>query len=130
MSYTTILSHPLIELDREYPVSQLTLGDLIEQVRLLPPQKTVIALNEGCGYRGFHDDLGFLPRPTLKETTAEELASMLESLVGKTIQGHKGNEYPITLATLLWLGGPGQLTDLQITGISNQTGAIKIRGYY
>ena len=46
----------------ERQATGMTLGALIAELEMLPPERTVRGLGELASYRGYYDDLAFAPR--------------------------------------------------------------------
>jgi hypothetical protein len=83
---------------------QYTLGDVIEVLKLLDPDKIVpIGLGVPYSYRGIYEDLAFRPTRNVSVRTMLENA---QGALGEVFTGYKGGEYVMDELTRCWLAGP------------------------
>jgi hypothetical protein len=91
--------------DLERP-RQLRLGELIEILRGCDPSRVLpIGLGEAHSYRGYYDELAFVPTPN---TSIGQMLERAEGAVGEVFDGWKGGEYRMDLNTPCWLAEGGE----------------------
>ena len=99
----------------------LTLGDAIDQLKVLPSSNTVrfdwngLSPNSEHSYRGYYSDLA-LDWGT-EHCTVRRLLSLCERALGNQYMGYKGGDYLMDAKTPLWAALWGD-TGRAITGIS------------
>jgi hypothetical protein len=85
--------------------TQMTLGELIDHLKALPPEYTVQELKEPRSYRGYYSDLAFEhPQGT---TTAAKALEVAYSALGETFQGYKGGDSTMDRNTPIWFASYG-----------------------
>lgn len=111
---------------RERAESQMTLGDLIHELRQLPPLLEIEGLGELQSYRGYYSDLAFSPtervyepdpeRPGMRRFVEERvprvkahaLLSICEAAMGQVFEGYKGGEFVMGAKAPLWVSAWGE----------------------
>lgn len=106
---------------RERSDTQLTLGELIAQLNVTPPDTQLYGLTEPHSYRGYYSDLAF--ESTGGTIRAAELLAMCQSALGSTFEGYKGGDFMMTKSTPLWVAGYGSCGEKIIS--INQDGTIE-----
>ena len=94
---------------------QLTLGELIDALEIMPDDTEIAGLGVLDSYRGYYCDLAFQP-PTEKETAQTALENC-EDAMGKVFTGYKGGDYMMGATTPLWVAHYG-CTGQKIMAIS------------
>ena len=83
----------------------VTLGDLIEHLRRLPPGMVV---ERGFGrphsYRGYYEDVAFAPEANV---TVGQMLKCAEEALGQTFEGWKGGEFTMKAHTDCWFAERG-----------------------
>jgi hypothetical protein len=87
----------------------LTLGELIDTLRSMPPDAQVANLTFPHSYRGYHEDLAFEQKSGTR--LASELLSDCESSLNKIFFGYKGGEYGMVRETPVWIADYGDTGD-------------------
>lgn len=88
--------------------TQLTLGQLIESLRKMPPDTKISpALTRPHSYRGYYSDLSFMAKEEGEATTAAELLEKCEVALGATFCGYKGGDYFMGPESPLWIAEYG-----------------------
>lgn len=99
----------------------LTLGDLIEQLKVADPSHLVVYDFDGASpsspdsYRGYYCDLSFSPSYTA--ITVTELLKEASDAVGHEFMGYKGGDYTMDADTPLWASPYGSANGRAIMGI-------------
>jgi hypothetical protein len=92
--------------ERERADTQLTLGELIEALKKMPPDAQVANLRDPGSYRGYYSDLYFKRDEGTRP--ASELLSECKAAMGKVFIGYKGGEYVMGSHTPLWIATYGR----------------------
>jgi len=83
----------------------MTLGKLIEYLEEVSPNIIApIGFSSPHSYRGYYDQLAFVPR---RNVTVGKMLADAKYAVGKTFTGWKGGEYKMDLFTDVWLAFMG-----------------------
>ena len=84
----------------------ITLGDIIYLLESCKQKsKTVrIGLGEPMSYRGYYDQLAFVPEYNI---TIAECLHNAKSALGATFEGYKGGEYTMDEGTECWMADYG-----------------------
>lgn len=86
---------------------QMTLGELINNLELLPADSMVEGLINPHSYRGHYIDLAFEP-PT-EQHTAAQVIKTCRSVMGEVLEGYKGGEFQMGRNTPIWIAHTGEL---------------------
>ena len=89
--------------------SQMTLGQLIEALKDLPPDRLVVGFGRPDSYRGYYCDLSF--EPAEAQQGSAELLAICEGCMGRVFQGYKGGDYVMGELTPLWFAEYGETGD-------------------
>lgn len=108
-------------LQRERAVEQMTLGELIEALEMMPEGAEIEGLGNLNSYRGYYSDLAFEPEVGAK--TAAELLETCRAAMGQVFEGYKGGEHVMGAKTPLWLANYGSCGE-KIIGI-NADGTVE-----
>ena len=92
---------------RERAATQMTFGELIERLGQLPPD-TPIAAGDPDSYRGYYSDVALDPT---EESTAGELLVECREMMGRTMTGYKGGDYPVHENCPVWVAPYGSTGD-------------------
>lgn len=84
---------------------QVTLGQLIGQLRAMTPDALITDLANPHSYRGHYDQLAFERQPHVKR--ADEVLSIVESALDQVFKGYKGGSYRMTRDTPVWIAEYG-----------------------
>ena len=76
---------------RERAETQMTLGKLIDALRVMPPEAEIERIKAPHSYRDYYSDLAFEPRQG--RILASELLAICESAMGQVFEGYKGGDY-------------------------------------
>ena len=101
-----LLDHLSAGWQEERAATQMTLGALIELLKVLDPFRMVTGLGKPDSYRGYYSDLAFEPS-TEDITVAELLRVCQEYCMGQCFQGYKGGDFWMTGNTPLWVASYG-----------------------
>lgn len=102
--------------------TQMTLGEIIDVLSALDPDRKVVGLGTLDSYRGYYSDLAFEPDAGWR--TVSELLQECRSAVGKAFEGYKGGEYVMDLDTPLWLSPWGEVSGLKLIGLKTDEDPI------
>jgi hypothetical protein len=83
----------------------LTLGELIDTLRSMPPDTKVSNLTYPHSYRGYYTDLAFEKKSGTR--LACELLFECESALESTFYGYRGGEYGMNIETSVWIADYG-----------------------
>lgn len=91
----------------------MTLGELIDVLKTLPKKENpvfidaypTISIGNPHSFRGFYTHLAL--EPTDLTINIEELISLLESCIDRSMTGYKGGEFIMTRDTPLWISKYG-----------------------
>jgi hypothetical protein len=86
--------------------SQMTLGQLIEQLRSLPKDSLIQNLCRTHSYRGYYSDLALEDGGGSR--TVEGLLEDLEESLNEVFQGYKGGDFHMGSDTPLWIAEYGR----------------------
>ena len=90
---------------RERAQTQMTLGELISELKELPADAHVPALVSAHSYRGYYMDLAFE-----LETGTRSAADLLDdchSVLDTELDGYKGGKFRMTRTTPVWVAAYG-----------------------
>ena len=121
--------------------TQMTWGDLIEALRILPADVLArpaafelpwVYPTHFNSYRGYYDQLalgaahvGNLPLTMGKQTTGGEILERARSTVGVTHTGWKGGDYIMGNRTPVWVDNAGECNSVMLVGVrSSVQGAV------
>lgn len=90
---------------KERAETQMTLGQLIEELEAEPGEREVIGFGQPHSYRGFYTDLSF--EPVESKLTASELLRVAQSCMGRVFEGYKGGDFLMGENTPLWMAEYG-----------------------
>jgi hypothetical protein len=96
-------SYDIIEEERSQ--EGLTLGELIDTLRSMPPDTKVSNLTYPHSYRGYYTDLAFEKKSGTR--LACELLFECESALESTFYGYRGGEYGMNMETSVWIADYG-----------------------
>ena len=96
--------------------SQLTLGELVDQLREAFPDSLVANIVFPHSYRGYYCDLAFELRGGSR--TAKELLDDCLEALGSEFTGYKGGEYLMDRSTPLWVSNYGS-TGLKLLALKS-----------
>jgi len=102
--------------------TQMTLGEMIDVLSALDPNRKVVGLGALDSYRGYYSDLAFEPDDGGR--TVSDLLQECQSAVGKAFEGYKGGEYVMDLDTPLWLSPWGEASGLKLIGLKTDEDPI------
>lgn len=104
------------EASRARAETQMTLGQFIEALKDLAPERMVMGFGSPHSYRGYYTDLSF--EPVEKALPAGELLKVAESCMGRVFTGYKGGDYLMGERTPLWMAEYGDASDLRLVGLN------------
>ena len=110
-----------IQWQKERAKTQATLGEFIEKLSGMPPEKEIDGLGVPHSYRGYYCDLAF-EGVDGKKTVADTL-EMLRGCLGKKFTGYKGGDFWMTERTPIWGADHGCCGD-RIVDINADKGSI------
>lgn len=85
--------------------TQLTLGELIASLELMPAGSMVANLHSPGSYRGYYQDLYFKEQEGKRP--AIELLADCRNCMGSTFEGYKGGDFLMSADTPLWVASYG-----------------------
>ena len=94
--------------------SQMTLGELIAALSVMPEHKQVQGLCKPHSYRGYYTDLAF--EEAQATSTAGLMLEMVKECLDQTFIGWKGGDFVMTKITPLWIAERGA-SGLKIVGL-------------
>ena len=106
---------------KERAATQLTLGDLIDKLELMPLSALITGICSPQSYRGYYVDLAFEKAP--EKITVEDALDMCKSAMGEVFTGYKGGDYVMGRNTPIWIAGYGFCGE-RIMGIDKDSGVI------
>ena len=86
--------------------TQMTLGQVIEQLQNLPLELEIRGLGKLHSYRGYYCDLAFDPTE-VKLVLVEKLLQECNNAMGKIFIGYKGGEFMMGETTPIWVAEYG-----------------------
>ena len=89
---------------RERAETQMTFGQLIDRLAQLPPDM-LLAASKPHSYRGYYSDVAI--DPTEWPSTAGSLLAECREMMGRTMTGYKGGEYPVHENVPVWVAPYG-----------------------
>lgn len=96
--------------------SQMTLGELIAALSVMPETKQVQGLCKPHSYRGYYTDLAF--EEAQVTSTAGIMLEMVKECLDQTFTGWKGGDFVMTKITPLWIAERGN-SGLKIVGLDS-----------
>lgn len=100
---------------RDRAETQMTFGQLIGRLAQLPPD-TPIAAGDPDSYRGYYSDIALDPT---EESTAGELLLECREMMGWTMTGYKGGEYPVHENVPVWVSPYGTCSGDKLMSIGD-----------
>lgn len=97
------------EWQRERAETQMTLGEMVDALKLMPSEKEINGLGDLNSYRGYYVDLAF--EPTSEPEPAGTLLARCKEAMGEVFVGYKGGDYVMGANTPLWLADYGSCGD-------------------
>lgn len=98
--------------------TQLTLGELIDLLTVLPSDHMISPLTNPHSYRGYYSDLAFEPPFDEEEVmTVEEALQVCDHCLLNTFTGWKGGDFRFDRDTRLWVSTPGSCSGQMVTGL-------------
>lgn len=94
-----------LQWQRERAATQLTLGALIEALKVMPDGTQVANLRDPDSYRGYYSDLYFVQGDGMRP--AAELLAQCQAAMGQVFTGYKGGDYMMGALTPLWVASYG-----------------------
>lgn len=110
-----------LEWQRDRAKTQMTLGKMIDALKVMPNNKRIEGLGELSSYRGYYSDLAF--EPSKGKKTVAKILKECGAAMGTVFTGYKGGDYVMGANTPLWLACYG-LCGKKIIGI-NTDGVIE-----
>lgn len=112
---------------RKHDAENMRLGQLIEKLESIDPEKTVIttagtSVKGFDSYRGYYEDLAINPDDDDWMNVGELLKKANEAR-GKVFTGYKGGDFPMHDDTLLWMASYGNSGGIALA-------AVEERDYY
>lgn len=102
-------------------VIQMTLGELIEALEALAPDRAISVGGEADSYRGYYSDLAF--EPGMSGTVGELLATCRDAM-GKSFEGYKGGDYYMAANTPIWLSFYGVASGDRLMGLNIESDPV------
>lgn len=106
---------------KERAESQLTLGKLIDFLKIQDENKEVEGLGELHSYRGYYSDLSF--EPTYQKEAIFKLLTRCLAAMGENFTGYKGGDYQMGRNTPLWVAPYGR-TGMKLMALHELDGAF------
>ena len=86
--------------------SQMTLGELVSTLEVMPADAQVASLTDAHSYRGYYSDLAFEHHPG-DTRPASDLLTECRAAMGATFIGYKGGDFVMGKTTPLWVASYG-----------------------
>ncbi len=102
--------------------SQMTLGQLIAELKRLDPSRLIWGLGEPESYRGYYSDLAFEPTDEVREV--RDLLDSCRGCMGRVFKGYKGGDFPMHARTPLWVASYGCLGK-RLMGLDTKSAPIR-----
>lgn len=100
---------------RDRAETQMTFGELIERLGQLPPD-TPIAAGDPNSYRGYYSDIALDPTEI---STAGELLAKCREMMGRTMTGYKGGEFPVHENVPVWVSPYGECSGDKLMSVDD-----------
>jgi hypothetical protein len=99
-----------LQWQKERAETQLTLGTLIDKLKVMDPNEPVPMLYAPHSYRGYYIDLAFEWNQNVTQP-ASTLLELCKSCMGEIFDGYKGGEFQMGRNTPLWAASWGAIGD-------------------
>lgn len=96
---------------------------LMPEVAGLPDEA---ALGKTHSYRGFYEDLAFMPVPVEKANSVSDTLKQCRDLIGTKMTGYKGGDYLVSHRTNLWIAEPDDASGIAISDVYSRGGRCLI----
>lgn len=116
---------------------QLTIGQLIEQLKLVRDKSAYVRFNFGYmrpkqieSWRGSYSELAIGYSEDGGEESVKDFIERLKKCIGKTYCGYKGGDFYMTENTPIWVANHGESGDTAVFGVSDHNFFVVIETGY
>ena len=90
----------------ERSATQMTLGKLIDLLKMMKPKDVIQGFGEAHSYRGYYSDLAF--ELSGNQMSVKDALKICQAAMGEVFEGYKGGDYQMGRNTPIWIANYGR----------------------